>query len=498
MPLISPKPPCKSDGFCFCRKRANPKHKPFQARQNHHCPSISHFLAVRLLKKKAGYNYWDYLYPFTWSVGCSTVPSSNTTYLAKTMPPYNIVIFIDIPDPDNILMVLDVLRRHPQEHIAIVLSPRIVDLSAPRYGDNFGAIKKQAGFEIKEMALPIESDEKKIPEGLESWFYKDGTNADLEIRADSELYVRVSMFRLIEILQDYGLSSDRYSIFWDEQSLKTPMRPDMRHAFHVHDFTYNFNKKEMDMYKRNIENVYTRSHDLRKKLRRVIHIYMDRQRAIHVMEEVGVRLCSFEHLLKANEQLNDAFLIVGGPFTEALAYLKRTRNPKRIVAMGASLTNDRNIFGAQFNIWKDPKAAKEFFELVSDRQIQLYMVPTECVKGAPGKPCPFELGLEEYKQILKEDSLLYRAIKQYTEDTGRDKLYPAFDWVTAIAATHLKIFRWNSVTLDKEKGSGSIGFRNAKGTATTIRIARNDDDSMRRNREWLINLMKETAGTSVM
>jgi hypothetical protein len=57
---------------------------------------------------------------------------------------YQTIIFIDIPDPDNILMALQALLDSTGR-VAIVLSPRIVDLSAARYGPDFAKIKEKVG-----------------------------------------------------------------------------------------------------------------------------------------------------------------------------------------------------------------------------------------------------------------------------------------------------------------------------------------------------------------
>src|SRR5512141_1867833 len=54
------------------------------------------------------------------------------------------IVFVDIPDTDNVLMAFQILRVFPDEHIAIVLSPRPVDLRVHRYGAKFDDLCKKA------------------------------------------------------------------------------------------------------------------------------------------------------------------------------------------------------------------------------------------------------------------------------------------------------------------------------------------------------------------
>ncbi|KAL5370788.1 hypothetical protein DPSP01_014666 [Paraphaeosphaeria sporulosa] len=411
------------------------------------------------------------------------------------MAPYNIVVFVDIPDPDNILMILDVLNQHPREHIAVVLSTRLVDLSAPRYGPDFMTIKEKTS--IQKMAIPIESDElQDVPNGLGDWFYKDENNSNLEVKTDSNLYMEVSSIRIAEVLAECGMSYERYTIFWDERSLDTVTRPDMRHAFHVHDFSYNFNKMEMERYESVISEYRTRDTHLRVELRHIIEAYIKRLRRRPLIGNEKSRIHPFEELIQANQQLNDALLIIGGPFTDPLAYLKRTRRPKKIVAMGASIKNDRNVFKAQFNFWKDMNAGNEFLKLIQAHRIKLYMVPTECVKGTTENPCPFEFDLKVYGDILKSDSLLYRTIEQYTKDTGKGQHYSAFDWVTAIAAHDRTIFTWKKVNVQVELDLETITVTIVNDNESSIRMAWDDYDYMTKRKGYLIRQMQRTASTN--
>jgi len=60
-------------------------------------------------------------------------------------------------------------------------------------------------------------------------------------------------------------------------------------------------------------------------------------------------LHSIKDLLQANNAVSDVTLIIGGPFTEALAYLEGSQSPKEIVVMGRPIRGDRNTFKVAFN-----------------------------------------------------------------------------------------------------------------------------------------------------
>jgi hypothetical protein len=411
------------------------------------------------------------------------------------MSSYKIVVFIDIPDPDNILMLLDVLNAHPQEQIAVALSPRIVDLSVPRYGEEFGSIIKEV--ELKKLALPIENEyPQDVSEPLQKWFYKDANLSDPEVMLDTMLYVKVSSLRIAQILQDHGVVCSRYKIFLDKAGLKAMKRPDMRHAFHVHDFMYGFDKEEMKEYKKCTDQFRDRGVNLRKGLRRIIYKYMTRQVGELALNHTDDKLTDFTELLRVNEHRKGTTLIIGGPLTEALTYLKRTPKPRQIFAMFASIRNDRNISNnIQFNFWKDMESAKKFLHMIEEHKINLYVVPTECGKGTKEKTCPFELSLDQYKDILKRNSLLYFTIKQYKEDTDRRDTYSAFDWLAAIIATDSHLFKWYKVILQEELKDGveNILVKRVKDHhKSTIRMAWDNYEYMQSQKDALISRMRKT------
>lgn len=410
------------------------------------------------------------------------------------MPSYKTVVFVDIPDPDNILMILQTLRCYSKRKVAIVVSPRIVDLSVPRYGPDFVTILKKVG--LTKMAIPIQDEQPhEVPEEVAHWFHKDADLNDNEVKRDTMLYMRLSVLRITECLQARGINPQKYTIFWDEQSLQKMKRPDMRHAFHVHDFKYNFNQAEMKEYNRITATYRSRGWDLRKRLRRVCTRYINRISAELALDKGEEILNNMEALLVANKRAKNAALLVGGPFTELLTYLKWAPQPAIITAMAGSFKSDRNIFnGVQFNLWKDMESAKAVFEHVVEKKIRLDIIPTECAKGkGEGRSCPYVLDMSEYKDILGADSLEFRTIEQYVEDKGGVS-YEAFDWVTAVAVTNCRIFRWHTVVhkpLKEGEKTINISFRLAGSQSSSISMAKDDYEYMESKRQELIEGMKK-------
>jgi hypothetical protein len=359
---------------------------------------------------------------------------------------YQTIIFIDIPDPDNILMALQALLDSTGR-VAIVLSPRIVDLSAARYGPDFAKIREKVG-RFDTMALPIERDQPPdVPEELKDWFRPDGTLADQEIMKDTRLYVDVSAMRVTEVLRKYAPKDKEYTIFWDPDSLLKIEQPDMRHALHVHDFRFNFNKEETKQYKEVTEEHRSGGPDLRAGLRKICDQYIARQREKMGLSLLQVTPIDIRDLFKTNENVKKARLVIGGPLTEALQYLKWTPDPEQITAMLGTRTGDRNTFrDVQFNLWKDLESARDFLEIVAAKNLSMQITPTECCKGKDATDlCPYVLKLSTYQELMGRTSLVYRMIRRWGEDASQTKHYGAFDWVTAISAKEPEIFLWVSV-----------------------------------------------------
>jgi hypothetical protein len=298
------------------------------------------------------------------------------------------------------------------------------------------------------MALPIERDQlPDVPEELDDWFRPDGTLADQEIMKDTRLYVDVSAMRVTGVLRKYAPKDKEYKIFWDPDSLFKINEPDMRHALHVHDFRFSFNEKETKQYKKVTEEHRSGGPDLRIGLRSICDQYIARQRIKMGLSLLQVTPIDIRDLFKANENVKKARLVIGGPLTEALQYLKWTPDPEQITAMLGTRTGDRNTFrDVQFNLWKDLESARDFLEIVAAKNLSMQITPTECCKGKDAKDlCPYVLKLSTYQELMGRTSLVYRMIRRWGEDASQTKHYGAFDWVTAISAKEPEIFLWVSV-----------------------------------------------------
>ncbi len=53
------------------------------------------------------------------------------------------IICVDVPDPDNFLMVLRVLQDRREDHVDIVISPRPVSFAAIPYGAAWSKLHKK-------------------------------------------------------------------------------------------------------------------------------------------------------------------------------------------------------------------------------------------------------------------------------------------------------------------------------------------------------------------
>ncbi|KAF3031604.1 hypothetical protein E8E11_001836 [Didymella keratinophila] len=408
--------------------------------------------------------------------------------------PFETIVFVDIPDPDNILMILYVLAVS-KGRVAIVLSPRIVDLSVVRYGKEFSAMNKDLGFKV--MFDPItEGEEPEVPDEWKKFFQPDGTLSDPKVNKDTRLYVRVSKQRIEECIEEQFPGRKDYEIFWDPKSMENIKKPDMRHALHVADYAFNFNDNEREKYTQ-IVREYTKSGSrLRRGLRGICDEYIARQRA---ERDSSLEPTDIQKLFQANMTVEKAKLIIGGPLTEALLYIKHTKGKLvGVYVMMGTLTNDRNMReGVQFNVGKDPESANEFLNKIMTDWIRTLLVPTECCKGKDEEnPCPYALDPKGYQDLLESKSpLLYKMVGLWMQETGQKASYNPFDWITAIAAEKETIFkRWVPVThkpCQSGKGVTNVVFARTQ-RPSPIFMAKPNYEYMSNKTKEVRNEMKKT------
>jgi hypothetical protein len=433
-----------------------------------------------------------------------------------------IVIFVDIPDPDNILMIIYLLR-HYQTHnhdgkIAIVLSPRAIDFSIPSYGAQFPVLRKAFPGDFKALIMPIRNEDllkermKTVPEEFKPWFYVDEGCNNKNVLDDTLLYMEVSILRTIHTLDRQRFSRNDYEVYWDQSSLdcsedhemKKLGNPAMRHAFHSHDFTYDFDDRELEQYRKIIRGYQgAPSPELRSKLRALCIRYRNRMRRqlgkpASGKEDNGkfedLVLSRQTHNIHRDGPLPNIRLIIGGPFTEALRYLSGVgiQPPDGVLdkayrleatIMAGSRDTSKNIFPNQFNIYADVAAAASVFKMWDDWKIPTMIVPTECVKSSE-----YQFTLEEAEQMLNKSEHLKTLVKRFDADTGKSGIWCGFDVIAAVAHVQKDIYTWEPVRGDYSDVEGPASnkpyeFKPAPGS--TLLMAIPDKEYMAKNRDEL-------------
>ncbi|OAL56149.1 hypothetical protein IQ07DRAFT_595759 [Pyrenochaeta sp. DS3sAY3a] len=358
---------------------------------------------------------------------------------------YRTVVFTEIPSPYNILMILYILKASPHTKLAIVLRCRAVDLSVSRDRDSFAPLYDI--LSLQELAFPDSTDQsrwiRQVPkESRHEFLIQDSDTSDPEVQRDSFLYMKLSVLRIVRLLEDCGCKHSCYTLFWDEESLLRPMHPHMRHAAHPHDFKYGFSSDEMLQYE---ESLTSSGQVLRAKLRAVCLRYIQRQIA-ELQLSPNDLLHSFSDLLRANKDIENVDLVVGGPFTEALKYLRYTATPKSIVATGERL-----------GLSADADSAEAFLKLAQRGPQNFKLIAPE-FGLARTSSCPFQFNLERH--ALGKHTSLYRSLQEYTAEMQRaGKLcHGAINLITAVAALGPHLLQWKTarVQLKQDRKTGDV------------------------------------------
>jgi hypothetical protein len=378
--------------------------------------------------------------------------SSSHSNSSAEAPGTSITVFVDIPDPDNIHMIIYLLRYY-NGPISIVLSPRAVDLRAPRYGSEFTTLSEACDGDINKLCYPIRTEEElskrlsKVSPAYEKWFYIDEDCNTTSVREDSELYMDVSTQHVMYVLDQQGFPRDAYQIYWDETSLKidqtaTTQRfrlgtPAMRHAFHVHDFKYYFDESEKKQYQQITADAPERR--LSNTLRGGLRGLLQRHRA-RMHEELGSPESTFRPLTdfskSATKNGAEHEFVIGGPFTEVLSVLKHEIIPTKVTAMVGSLGKGINVFPNQFNLHADLDSGTQVLRYLQKSSIRTDIIPTDSVKQ-PDIVCTGDNLKEGFR------SNLFRGmVHEYLKDTGDKKDWYNFDGLTAIAHCSPELFDW--------------------------------------------------------
>ncbi|RYP56238.1 hypothetical protein DL771_012025 [Monosporascus sp. 5C6A] len=355
------------------------------------------------------------------------------------------IVCVDVPDPDNFLMVLRVLRDHRDHHVDVVMSPRPVSFAAIPYGAAFLEMTHRG--EEDSVPVPIvlgrvtpekQSEILKDPRVKASdkaWFYVDEDLTNPEVKEDTKIYLEVSRFRLITFLDGHGISRSRYSVYTDVnlENAKAIV-PGMHHSFHKPDFAFDFKdmffhdseeaaqiasltdsdtERFKAMCKAAIkasdipqtpdgtkaaavrssalfEAAVTKTKDnpegfmLSQKRREDTRLLCKVYTQLKANKCPALKYGSIETLVEKYRGTNTKpLLYVGGPFTQALKIVKALERPQigPIIAMAGASHGNSNIFANQFNILIDTVSAAEILGMAQAGEIDLTLLPTECVKG---------------------------------------------------------------------------------------------------------------------
>lgn len=421
------------------------------------------------------------------------------------------IVTVDIPDPDNFLMVLRVLKDNPKEKISVVLSPRPVDLRAIPYGPAFGILKKaiedkfpndtcqrtigrlmgRVGPDNREWVSELEEEH-------QQWFYNDAGFGNPTIDDDTDLYMQVSALRLITYLEANKIERNQYQLYRNEKA-KDTISVGMRHAGHKPDWSWNFSDSLKNRYSEALEKARdpTRvpfnplSTELRHTSRKLLHSYLKT-----TCETLFVKPDSifedFASLMKLNhDEHTRPDIYVGGPFTEAATYSSHEA-VNEIVGMGGFINGGINIFPNQFNFLVDMKSAQDVLSRGEAGDFDLTLVPTECAKGSPyeftadkdadgniERSALDKLG-EHIGDVSPETMELY---KQWA--SGNCSL---FDLMAAMYVTVPELFSTRNVSSFMD--NGILRFR--EDPSGRIKMCWNDNAHMERNKAAFHKALRDT------
>ncbi|KAJ6508684.1 hypothetical protein C8R45DRAFT_968259 [Mycena sanguinolenta] len=359
------------------------------------------------------------------------------------------IVMVDCPDPDNALMALWALKQFPESPIAIVLSARPVSFKAALYGRAFQRLLN-AVDDVRKLINPLteltlrDAEKtwlKELPPTDRAWFYVSDDFSELTVREDTRLYMQVTAFRMARFLKAHGIDLSRYRIYWDQASLtEAKITVGMAHAFHVHDWSFDFNADERQRYDAALRGISDAdgnvlipfSDDFRQQNRAVCAAYVDRMAQAHGLPAAHDILCDFDDLIAANRAAGVvADLYVGGPFPDALTYVRR--GPvNEVVGMGGNLKKGSTLFANQFNFHVAMESATKFLAYVVEHGIKLTLLPTECVKGTV-----FSLSREELFAVFEESEAAIRLNLQYHDTAnGLGQSFSLFDLIAVLATQH--------------------------------------------------------------
>lgn len=422
-----------------------------------------------------------------------------------------------------VYQMLRIKKHHgPSEPLAVILSPRPVYFKAVPYGIKYhellDSLNKACATEPRYKPFPTGvrrlimalNDEtirrsswiRKLSAEDQAWFYADPDFFDPAVIEDTLLYMVTSAIRLISYLDQHSVDRDSYRLFWDEKSYSSGVAQDsvghvlrvpqswysiqvgMRHAYHVPDFTFDFDQALASRYRTLLEQITVKgevlSDELRFETRKLCHEYYEQKHSTLRLDTRNL-LHELDDLMWANQKAGTATRIfVGGPFTEALKCC-RNLHVESIVGMGGFIDGSHNLFPNQFNFHVDMHAAREILHLAETGAMPLTLLPTECVKGSP-----YSLSWKEVEACFAHSPASLRLFEQYYfEPTSPAARYAPFDWVLALTVSHPHLFTQRRVRV---AGHDPISFQ--PDPAGRINMFWNDREHMLSHREEFLATLK--------
>lgn len=355
--------------------------------------------------------------------------------------PFDKVVTVDVPDPDNFLMVLTIIRENSGLPVAVTLTPRPVSFSAVPYGSKFGEekLKLQAAGLTSEQALGAMLTPSDHDLGLR----------DQQVMHDTELYMRLSWLRLVEFLDDHDVPREAYCLYTDLDVYRlNTLAVGLAHRAHKPDFTYGFSADELRAYSAAVKRAQASglgySLAFGREVYQLCASWVSRKLPQLAADGRLVKGRVFELAVALQKKGSEDEKVgyVGGPFSDILSLMPGVDFSK-IYAMAGFIDGSVNLFRNQFNIMVDPESASDVFKGADEGEYQLVLLPTECAK-APS-------------MLVTKDQMVKAGVSQavltlYEAWDPKVAKYALFDWMLAVEASGLVQFPRRSVTWKIEDG----------------------------------------------
>ncbi|KAH7025083.1 uncharacterized protein B0I36DRAFT_332501 [Microdochium trichocladiopsis] len=423
------------------------------------------------------------------SPSTSKVPEHQAEAAQDSELEREILVFVDVPDVDNVLCCLSIIKGYPDRRANIVLAPRPVDFAVklypgpddaqgrsgpveralfkiiPKLPDGKLDIATMVRRKMTAYTTPPEWVNEIEDEDVLPYFttpdriFEIGEGNDKNgLKEDTRLYMKTSAYRIASFLRSRGIPSSRYRLYWDEASMEK-IAPGMRHASHVPDYTYGYTKpkKEPSEEKVTEEKVteekkaeitaieelaeherilqVDNADERRRRLRQFCERYNNAEEEKCKRDGINTILSPFDDLIAEQKQRSESLqqrdwpVMIGGPFTEALKWLQEDLPMTSVTAMACFISGRENILSNQFNVAVDLWSAWQFLDKVKQKNIPTLLVPTECVKAKE-----WRISKEDLDRAFAGHEDIRTAVEEFTNQSKALESVTLYDWVASIIA----------------------------------------------------------------